>query len=99
MRKELAGEIPDNPVRIEGFAYPERKRNATSPDHDRPVAQRLKMAEPQTFSGKNIKDLNTFDIEWKIRHEAEGEIDAEEWPQRIRRTATYLKRARCGCLG
>jgi len=92
MELELAGGTPKNPVAIEGTSYPERKRNASGHEHEYP-AVRLRMADPPTFSGRSIKELQTFDTEWRIRHEANGDIDPKEWPIRIRYTATYLKGA------
>ncbi|KIW26593.1 uncharacterized protein PV07_09675 [Cladophialophora immunda] len=90
MELELAGETPRNPVRIEGAAYPSHKRNASSDVHGH-SSTRLKMAEPPTFSGKNIKELQTFEIEWSIRNKADGPFTPSEWVERIQKVATYLK--------
>lgn len=90
MELELAGQIPRNPVLIEGVAYPSHKRNASSEAYGH-SSIRLKMADPPTFSGKNIKELQTFEIEWSIRNKADGPFTPTEWVERIQKVATYLK--------
>lgn len=90
MELELAGQSPENPAPIEGTTYPKRKRDGGAKDEDYTYS-RLRMAEPPYFYGKNIKELQTFNTEWQIRHMSMGPVDPKSWPKRIRHSATYLK--------
>jgi hypothetical protein len=59
MRAEIAGEIPENPVRIEGTSLPIRKRSATILESP---SKQPRLDNPPNFHGKSLKELQTFKI-------------------------------------
>jgi hypothetical protein len=90
LRLEIAGETPDNPVEIAGTTLPTRKRPA--PAHaESPPTKYLKMGEPPSFHGKDVKELQIYEIAWGNRFVAMGECTSEAWVPRIAFAATFLK--------
>lgn len=91
MEAELAGETPAYQVQIEGISHPLRKRTISAESVPSPARHtRLKKAEPPTFAGKSIRELQRFDTEWRIQNAAD-QVGPEEWVERINTVATYLR--------
>ena len=65
MRAELAGEEPAISIEIEGLPI-RHKRVASSASPYASLPHRPRLAEPLTFSGKSLKELDDYEAGWKI---------------------------------
>ena len=88
MRAELNGETPAEPARIDGIALPTRKRAATARDSN--PLKHLKLTNPPTFSGKTLKELNNYELAWKLYLDA-TQFAPEAHEERITAAATGLR--------
>ena len=90
MKEELAGGDPTNPVEIEGTTLPARKRTAVL-GSDGTLLKHMKPGELPHFSGKSVKELQTYVTGWKNYFRALEPVADDAYERRIAFAATHLK--------
>jgi hypothetical protein len=90
LQQELAGDTPGEYVSIAGTSLPHRKRAASS-NVEPILPKQIKLGDPPSFSGKSVKELQTYDVGWNIQFKAMPMVASDAYVQRIATAATYLR--------
>lgn len=92
MEQELQGQEPTQYVEVAGTTLPNRKRAVSvSRLEDAHLTKIVKLAQPPSFTGKVIEDLRKYDIGWKKIFKTMPHIADNEYANRVRTAATFLK--------
>jgi hypothetical protein len=89
MERELAGEEPAFRATIPDFTLAQGQKRPASPSMEDAPRRRPSNCPktPPTFSGKDIAELDTFDVAFRAYFEATG---LKKTPEQIQLAATYL---------
>ena len=90
LREELADGEPSNPIEIDGTMLPARKRVAVD-ETEAALLKLLQHSDPPTFSGKNIKELQTYHVGWSNLFKPLPPIAEDAYARRIAIAATRLR--------
>jgi hypothetical protein len=90
MQQELAGEAPATYVAVAGTNLPHPGRTTNSGSGPAFLKQ-IKLGTPPSFSGKSVKELQTYEVGWKSQFKAMQEVASDEYAHRIATAATYLR--------
>jgi hypothetical protein len=95
MRAELAGEVPEVPVEIDGVSLPVLKRKRVASDEEatreRDFLRSLKLADCPVFHGKSQRELQDFNIRWKNVFRGRLNVPPRFWTERINLVGQRLK--------